>query len=165
MDGSSSPGGDLAPNQSGTRIKMKVLTTSDGAKSFLGWYDTQRNEDCTFRLAEDSTTRCLPNVWPLTAPDPHTPNGYYSDANCQTPMVLAYTCAPPAYIAYSISGPACPVNPTNGARIATAGAGRSSAYQWGTNCQAVSAPANMSYYPIGTIVPATDFAAATEDLE
>src|SRR6185436_10729346 len=36
--------------QSGSRLKMRVATTIDGAKTFLGWRDTMRNEDCGFAL-------------------------------------------------------------------------------------------------------------------
>lgn len=56
---------------SGTRItatKQLVTTTtvtSDGARSVttseeVGWFDSQRNEPCSFRLAGDGRMRCLP---------------------------------------------------------------------------------------------------------
>ncbi len=49
----SNPGGDPFGYRSGTRIKMKVLNTPDGAKVLQGWHDTQRNEECSLRLASD----------------------------------------------------------------------------------------------------------------
>ena len=50
IDGSRRPDGpnELAVYQGGSRIKMRVGTTEDGAKTFLGWRDTMRDEDCSF---------------------------------------------------------------------------------------------------------------------
>ncbi len=47
-------------NVSGSRLKARYASTPDGAKVFMGWYDSQLNEKCTFRLAEDGRMRCLP---------------------------------------------------------------------------------------------------------
>jgi hypothetical protein len=165
VDGSSSPGGSLAPNQSGSRLKMKVITSSDGAKSFNGWHDTQRDEDCTFRLAEDGVMRCMPAAIGILYPDPHTPNGYYADSTCQTPAVLYYTCAAPKYLTYSVSASTCVVNPANGGRVVLAGATMATAYQWGSNCQQVTPPAGMAFYPMGATVAPSSFVDGSESLE
>jgi hypothetical protein len=84
---------DLAPApqldlyQSGTRIKMKVLTTPDGAKSFQGWHDTQLDIDCQFLAATDGQTRCLP----------------LGTAYAQTFFAAGGSCAP-TYRIYAVSG-------------------------------------------------------------
>src|SRR5438105_4184598 len=45
---------------SGTRLKTQYIQGDDGSRSFLGFFDTQRNEACTFGRAEDGKIRCLP---------------------------------------------------------------------------------------------------------
>ena len=49
-------------NVSGSRLKARYASTPDGAKVFMGWYDSQLNEKCTFMLAEDGNMRCLPSA-------------------------------------------------------------------------------------------------------
>src|SRR5262245_38288793 len=38
---------------SGTRLRAKVMTSADGAREFIGWYDNVRAEPCSFELAAD----------------------------------------------------------------------------------------------------------------
>ncbi len=71
-------------NESGSRIRMRVGTTSDGARIFLGWHDAARHEDCEFVKAIDSRKRCLPTG---------AMNVYYREAGCKTPN--GYTPKPP----------------------------------------------------------------------
>jgi hypothetical protein len=61
---------------SGSRIKARVIVSNDGAKSFLGWFDTQRNEACSFMQAGDGKLRC----------QPYTIMSFqgYLDSNCTT---------------------------------------------------------------------------------
>src|SRR5690606_29553767 len=89
------------------RIKMRVLSTPDGAKVFHGWFDSQRNEDCTFQRAADDMTRCLPSS---VAYDYGT---YYADAACTIPVALwQYAgCSPPPYVAVYSASAQCPTNP------------------------------------------------------
>jgi hypothetical protein len=76
--------------QSGTRIKAKVLTTPDGAKSFAGWRDTQRNEDCSFLLAADGQTRCLPTGVMF-------PAEFFADSTCTQNGYISTLCSLPSY--------------------------------------------------------------------
>lgn len=48
--------------QSGSRIKAKIYSTSDGAKSFAYWYDTQLDVACSFYPDPQGVTRCLPSI-------------------------------------------------------------------------------------------------------
>src|SRR5262245_45947669 len=73
--------------QSGSRIKMRVGTTPDGAKEFIGWRDTQRNENCSFFTSTDGMRRCLPV---FDEPTAGTGNSY-SDMQCT--MLVAGTCS------------------------------------------------------------------------
>lgn len=46
--------------QSGQRIRTKVLLTDDGDRAFLGWYDTRLSDDCDFQPDTEGTMRCMP---------------------------------------------------------------------------------------------------------
>lgn len=61
--------------QSGTRMKMRVGTSLDGAKEFKGWYDSQLGINCVFRKMTSGLTRCIPELTSLN-------DRWYSDANC-----------------------------------------------------------------------------------
>jgi hypothetical protein len=74
------PGKDGMPGatQDGSRLKARYLVASDGARSPTGtWNDTKLGADCTFQVAIDGQTRCLPGS---------LQSGYwgiqYSDAAC-----------------------------------------------------------------------------------
>ncbi len=64
------------PYVSGSRLKAKFLETDGGARNFVGWYDSERDEDCAFGIAADGQQRCLPDALWLSA------RSYFSDANC-----------------------------------------------------------------------------------
>ena len=94
------PGG--APNESGTRLKLRRWSADDGATLRAGdFFDVELNEPCVFRLASDGSRRCMPgpqSMWPLPM---------YADPVCSsTPIVaLDKTCEPPKDYAYRwISG-------------------------------------------------------------
>jgi hypothetical protein len=61
--------------QSGTRMKMRVGTSLDGAKEFKGWYDSQLGINCVFRKLATGQTRCIPELTSLN-------DRWYSDNNC-----------------------------------------------------------------------------------
>jgi hypothetical protein len=73
------PEANADPDQSGTRLKAKFYGGTDGSKEFIGWHDSQRNEDCSVYPALDGTTRCMPTA--VTA-------SYYADSNCTQPIAL-----------------------------------------------------------------------------
>lgn len=92
--GSDASTNELRLYKSGSRIKAKVLKTSDGAQSFLGWYDTELSTDCIFWYstykAEDGKNRCLPRSAVVSS------SNYYTDSNCSKPLWYASvseTCA------------------------------------------------------------------------
>jgi len=45
---------------SGTRLKARYYQSGDGARQFIGWFDSQRNVPCLFCMAD--SLRCLPAV-------------------------------------------------------------------------------------------------------
>ncbi len=82
------PGGQnqMALYESGTRIKARIARTDDGAKQWSGWHDVDLNTDCTFGVAPDGKTRCLP-------PFITTGAQQYEDATCTKPMFYTTKCA------------------------------------------------------------------------
>jgi len=73
------PDANAEPTTSGSRLKARYYVGEDGSRQFVGWYDSQRKEECSFLSAGDGETRCLPaGAYPI---------GVYSDANCTTPIV------------------------------------------------------------------------------
>ncbi|MBK7536586.1 MAG: hypothetical protein IPI49_14705 [Myxococcales bacterium] len=102
-NGNGSGGVDIGINRSGTRIKMKVLNTPDGAKVFQGSYDTLRNEECWFVLASDNETRCLPVFGNVVA----YVSSYFADSACTTRVAGAPVCQVPAYVVEMLTN--CPI--------------------------------------------------------
>ena len=66
---------------SGSRLKIRYYETPDGAKQFLGWFDSSRGDECTIqKYGPDGTTRCLPvRVAPTF--------GYSSDSGCSLGLI------------------------------------------------------------------------------
>lgn len=70
---------------SGSRLKARILTASDGAKQFLGFFDTALNEACTFQAVssftlssiQDPSLFCLPSSASFTLGQV-----FYSDPSC-----------------------------------------------------------------------------------
>lgn len=63
--GEQGPAGDVgAPGlpAAGARLKPRVLVGNDGSRGAVPgvWWDEERGEECTFRLAADGMLRCLP---------------------------------------------------------------------------------------------------------
>jgi len=63
--------------QSGSRMKMRIGTSLDGAKEFRGWYDSQLGINCVFRKLTTGQIRCIPELTSLN-------DRWYSDAVCST---------------------------------------------------------------------------------
>jgi hypothetical protein len=77
-------------NESGTRLRARYWTGSDGSRQFIGWRDTGRNEDCAVGTASDGQLRCLPTLSTGCSGTVATGMwaGYvYSDASCTIPAV------------------------------------------------------------------------------
>lgn len=148
--------GELEHHLSGTRIKVRVITTPDGAKAFKSMYDVQRGEDCAFRPAADGVTRCLPAVHQAF-------EQHYSDAGCTVPVVFMYVCqTPPKYLAL-ISSQGCTAS--GGPKIYLRGAASTSAYLKAPSCIPTTFNAQHTYYALGAEVLPGSFVAGTSELE
>lgn len=85
---------------SGERLRARYLQADDGTRQWLGWYDIERGENCSFRIAEDGVERCLPEVNADIAPNA------YSDPNCTEELwgeiPSEVDCSPTRSAAYAI---------------------------------------------------------------
>jgi hypothetical protein len=99
---SSTGTGGSGPKQgfeSGSRLKARVVTGTDGSETRIGFFDSERMENCAFRAAVDGTTRCMPT-------DSVVFGGvYFADSNCNVHLAQS-TCGLPQYI-YESTGGAC----------------------------------------------------------
>jgi hypothetical protein len=71
---------------SGARLQARVWVAEDGAREFLGWFDTERHEACDFQYAGDGLVRCLPQ-------NAATIIGYFADAACTEPLAQSLCAA------------------------------------------------------------------------
>jgi len=161
------PAADAAPATSGSRLRARYYVGEDGARQFIGWHDTKRDEDCMFQTAEDGKLRCMPSVgaYALT---------YFADEACtsQPLMLVAKTTA-----ACANSAPTTPaklyVSEPCGANRSVYTVSRSPAttvYQKGTTTCAPLQPVLLESYDFMPLTapiaaPASAFVAATEEVE
>jgi hypothetical protein len=84
---------DLGPR----RLHARYRTSSDGFCAFLGWWDTDLNEQCSFQRAADGTVRCLPGTGSFLLPH------LYTDDQCREPMAVgpAEACDQPSYVMHT----------------------------------------------------------------
>lgn len=152
--------GDLELHRSGSRIKMRMLTTPDGAKLFQGSFDSERNEDCHFRIASDGATRCLP-----TAMIPLEQNTHFEDEFCTVPVAIVLSCLlTPRYISKSVAQ-SCSALPGTAVFPAVAASGVRST-MLSSGCQSAALPPNSTAYRIaGPELPPTRFQSGTSTIE
>lgn len=154
-------GKDTSWYTSGTRIKMRTLNTPDGARQYVGWHDTSYDVDCTFRLATDDATRCLPN-------DVAYHVNLYSDSGCTIPAVLAYNCnAAPKYIEMQTLTAACGGQGSTSyfGAVYTRGAQLSTVYQNNGSCAAITIGPEFTAYGIGAEIQLSSWQSATVSVD
>jgi hypothetical protein len=103
--GSSGTKASASPLTSGSRLKGRYLAGADGSKLYVGFRDTQRNENCAF-AATDAGLRCLPLAYaglgtlvPAELPLDAIPvavrtsviGGGFADASCTKPISYDFT--------------------------------------------------------------------------
>lgn len=141
----------------GSRLKPKFRRGDDGAKEYIQglWFDSQRGEDCTFLLASDGQTRCLPKGNTFQ---------YYADAQCTQAMVLLQSaCSTPAY-GVTTATVACGLD-TGGQHVFSVGPSTNPPMIYGkagSSCFAIGpTSADYTYFMVGAEVPPSSFVSAT----
>lgn len=139
--------------KSGTRLRARYTMGADGSREFVGWHDTERHEDCSFRQGDSEKLRCIPTAHPVLD---------YSDADCTMPVVtlppqLDCDGNPPKYVLAMDYTEACAPE----ARLFEMGAAiqttidpvyRSTAQ----GCQQLGAGAMPVFYEVGAEIPMTE---------
>ncbi|HEU4406751.1 MAG TPA: hypothetical protein VFS43_15905, partial [Polyangiaceae bacterium] len=149
--GGSGPVPDAEAATPGTRLKPKVFVGADGSRqpSTSLWHDTQRNEECSFRLAADGAYRCLPTSAAISS-------GYFQDAGCTTPALAVYvSCGVPSVPAYASGFSACGVS----AGLYQRGSVLSSVYIGQPGSCSFHTSSSYAFYSLSEVPPAS-FAAA-----
>jgi hypothetical protein len=141
----------------GTRIRPRNAVTSEGDRSWQGWHDSERDEDCQFMTAADGKLRCLPYNAEARI--------YFTDAACSDPVVVFVDdhCADtePEYLLY-LEGEPCDEN--RGTRVYELGAAYDVAgglYLLDSStgaCSEFTNPSIGTHYRKGAEVPADSFA-------
>jgi hypothetical protein len=152
----------LSINSGGSRIKMRIGTTPDGARALLGWRDTLNGDDCYFGVAADGQQRCLPMGQHAYI------NGFFSDSGCTLPLAVLATsdCStqPTPKYAYDFQ-PICNSNVSAPHfHLVTALHSGTVYYGTPTSCS-VWTSSGYLFYDIGPELPATTFQVAAETLE
>jgi hypothetical protein len=97
-------GGDamaLLEARSGTRLKAVRYKGADGSEQPTTlWLDTARDEQCSFKVAEDGKLRCLPSTNQSSVFDPDSSVGQdYADSDCTVRIHRRASCDPSRYAA------------------------------------------------------------------
>jgi len=156
-DANPAPSNDVSDQYtSGSRLRAKWLTTTDGFQLFMGWHDTQLSLDCFFVPAADGQMRCLPAVGQYA-------NGYdFADAACTQP--LAYftpygACTTPPSLLLNYDNTACPTRTHIYAVGVTVGVNHY-ALQNGT-CMPTMGQPTGTYYALGPELSPSMYAIGT----
>jgi hypothetical protein len=176
MAGPGGSGGVHPDWVSGSRLKARVQTAPDGAKAFIGWYDSMLAVNCSFTLAADGVSRCLPSSVPMTG----TYWGdlaYVPDAGvggCSIPLGSSQGTCAASYVTSSVNAGTC------SAVAGTPTEMRTHVFQVGPEfvstlfavtqppyliCSAGSKPPGIKLYTLGSEIPASDFAAGNIQIE
>lgn len=94
--GAAGPAGQDA-TASGTRLTARYLVGGDGSRAFAGWHDTMLNTDCTYGVASDGMTRCLPSGAGTVQSFVGSSEAFYStDPTCAAPssVFVVPACVP-----------------------------------------------------------------------
>lgn len=160
LDAMTDPVDDAMAWESGTRLKVRRYVSPDGASQPIGWFDSERNESCSFAVASDGQSRCLP------IPGAHYDVGlYYTDAGCSMPAVVQSTAActaAPAY-AYTLSADC-----STRYRIFEVGSKVTSGDYYtksGETCPKATCTSGCAVYHRGAEVAAASFVAAVEQVD
>jgi len=151
--------------QSGTRLKVRAFVGADGSRQFAGMRDATRDVDCTFAVAADGRTRCLPLATGASV------GAYYADAACSLPLAATRAgCASLAPYALSVDVTVCPQR-YRIRQVASQFSGDAVYTKSGGSCAAVSGPAlvllraDVDLYATGPELPAANFVEGTVEVQ
>ncbi len=141
-----------AQSVSGSRLKARYWVGEDGSKQFAGWYDSQREEACSFQDYGDGVPRCRPSSGAFAS--------YFLDSGCTVPLFNVYDteCSTAPKYGTALSGCTTQLYQLAANTPSMVYVGKPGA------CTGTMPPAGYTYYS-GTLVSASVFVAATEQVE
>jgi len=167
IGGGSDPGGGGGPpdgttdHTSGSRLRVRYLAGADGSREFIGFFDSQRNENCLFGggtvRASDGTIRCLPSEAVA-----YQSAFYFEDAACTVRLAAALKSQCPPKYAAMYSSAQCPLTETI-YPILSAFTPGGAIYYVNASAQCVAYPGSLTSYDLYTVgdeIPPSSFVAA-----
>lgn len=143
-------------HRSGRRLHVRAVLTEQGQQSWIGWRDTERDEDCAFQRDAAGTLRCLPSEV--------TSDVYFADAEC-TVRIAAATDREANYASQRETNQCnagVRIYPLGGAIEAPTGV-------FTTNhrgrCVSAAVPGSATFRAVGDEVPSTEFVSALQGVE
>jgi hypothetical protein len=141
----------------GRRLKAQYMLGDDGSKAYVPgvWFDSMRNETCSFAPAADGMMRCLPEG---------VQSDVFSDAACTMPLLIATSgCAAPAY---GLTTDSAMCSTTAGAtHVYALGQTMTPTMMYvtsGTQCFPAGPPSTgFTFYGLGAEIPASSFVSAS----
>ncbi len=143
--------------ENGSRLRARVYVGADGSRQFVGWRDTERQENCAFSTASDGKVRCLPQPVNQAA-------SYFADASCTQPLATVFVSACSQVEKYSAWYNGCGTTSIGLTQAKFAGA---TVYYKAPGCTSGPTPGAGSFdlYLVESEIPPTDFAEASESVE
>lgn len=141
--------------EAGARLRPRWLNTADGAKRFLSWFDTLRNQPCDWSNTEDGVVRCVP---------PAEDVSIFLDAACTQPALLTNASCTQGLLRVSPgSDPAQQLAEFYqvGAEVPVPSEGLGVYSRSGTDCVPLSVAQPARVYAAGTAISSTDFVSST----
>lgn len=149
--------------QSGARLKALRHAATDGAGTFVGWYDSEKGVNCTFIRATDGVIRCLPNYVTVTV--------VYTNPTCTTLAVYHpfVGCSLGPFVSIYSPSPACALDPlydvrSVGAKLA-AGTPLYQISPVNQACVSTSVNQGLDVFAAGPVIVPSEFVAATVETD
>ena len=170
------PDADANP-PTGPRLKRRYWVSADGTREPVGetvtdfgsgaaassgafpWYDSERDENCRFKIAGDGVVRCLPASLETA--------GTFADSDCTVPIMVGYDtgCGEPVRYGHRFTGVGVTCGLVLHLYAYGAPLGTTTYYDGGAGCEEVQAGAGETLYAMGAEIPPTDFVGFTIEVE
>ncbi len=141
--------------EAGSRLRPRWLNTADGAKRFLSWFDTQRNQPCDWANTQDGEVRCLPPVEDVSV---------FLDAACMQPALLTNaSCTEGILRVLAAADPSQTLSEFYqvGAEVPVPSGGLGIYSRSGTDCLPSSVAPPTRVYAAGQAIASTSFVSST----
>ena len=147
---------------SGTRLRTRYITGSDGSKQLVGFYDSTLKVECGFFTAGDSKTRCIPLGGNNAAA---VQTALYADSGCTQPVVVSQYPYCPTFAYGADQTPVTSCGTGYIYRVYALGAKLTTFYQKSGSCTAYAVPATQQMWAVGAEIQPSQFVEGTYSTE